>query len=66
MTVTVDRLALRPGDLVRVLPGEVLPVDGEVVAGAAAVGRCRLTLVSLCSVSATEVKICRTAFKLCL
>jgi len=33
--------------MVRVLPGEVLPVDGEVVAGAAAVdevGWCRLNL----------------------
>ena len=30
MTVVVDRLALRAGDLVRVLPGEVIPVDGAV------------------------------------
>ena len=43
MTVTVDRLALRPGDLVRVLPGEVIPVDGEVVAGMAAVDEATLT-----------------------
>ena len=43
MTVTVDRLALRAGDLVRVVPGEVIPVDGEVVTGAAAVDEATLT-----------------------
>ena len=43
MTVTVDRLALRAGDLVRVLPGEVVPVDGEVVQGTAAVDEATLT-----------------------
>ena len=43
MTVSVDRLALRPGDLVRVLPGEIMPVDGEVVSGAAAVDEATLT-----------------------
>ena len=43
MTATVDRLALRPGDLVRVVPGEVIPVDGEVVTGAAAVDEATLT-----------------------
>ena len=43
MTVVVDRLALRAGDLVRVLPGEVIPVDGAVVSGAAAVDEATLT-----------------------
>ena len=43
MTVVVDRLALRAGDLVRVLPGEVVPVDGVVAAGAAAVDEATLT-----------------------
>ena len=43
ITVTVDRLALRAGDLVRVLPGEVVPVDGEVVQGTAAVDEATLT-----------------------
>jgi Cu+-exporting ATPase len=43
MTVIVDRLALRAGDLVRVLPGEVIPVDGKVVTGAAAVDEATLT-----------------------
>lgn len=43
MTLAVDRLALRPGDLVRVLPGEVVPVDGEVVRGTAAVDEATLT-----------------------
>ena len=43
MTVVVDRLALRAGDLVRVLPGEVIPVDGVVVSGAAAVDEATLT-----------------------
>ena len=43
MTVVVDRLALRAGDLVRVLPGEVVPVDGVVAAGAAAVDEAMLT-----------------------
>lgn len=43
MTLTVDRLALRPGDLVRVLPGEVVPVDGEVMYGTAAVDEATLT-----------------------
>ena len=43
MTVVVDRLALRAGDLVRVLPGEVIPVDGQVVTGAAAVDEATLT-----------------------
>ena len=43
MTVVVDRLALRAGDLVRVLPGEVIPVAGAVVSGAAAVDEATLT-----------------------
>jgi cation-transporting ATPase V len=40
-TVPVDEV--RPGDLVRVRPGEKIPVDGEVVEGASAVDESMLT-----------------------
>jgi len=39
--------ALRPGDLVRVRPGEIVPVDGEVVAGRSFVDASALTGESL-------------------
>ena len=41
--VDVDRASVRPGDLVRVNPGEIIPVDGTVVAGNAGVDEATLT-----------------------
>ena len=41
--ITVDRAAVKPGDLVRVNPGEIIPVDGVVVAGNAGVDEATLT-----------------------
>ena len=41
--VDVDRASVRPGDLVRVNPGEIIPVDGVVVAGNAGVDEATLT-----------------------
>ena len=41
--VTVDRAAVQPGDLVRVNPGEIIPIDGIVVAGNAGVDEATLT-----------------------
>ena len=43
VTLTVDRAAVQPGDLVRVNPGEIIPVDGVVVAGNAGVDEATLT-----------------------
>ena len=39
----VDRAAVKPGDLVRVVPGEIIPVDGVVIAGNAGVDEATLT-----------------------
>lgn len=41
--LSVDRAAVKPGDLVRVNPGEIIPVDGVVVAGNAGVDEATLT-----------------------
>jgi len=41
--LSVDRAAVKPGDLVRVVPGEIIPVDGIVIAGNAGVDEATLT-----------------------
>jgi Cu+-exporting ATPase len=43
VVVDVDRASVRPGDLVLVNPGEIIPVDGVVVAGNAGVDEATLT-----------------------
>ncbi|HZW60409.1 MAG TPA: heavy metal translocating P-type ATPase, partial [Woeseiaceae bacterium] len=58
-TVAVDQL--RVGDLLRIRPGEVLPADGEIVAGTLSLDESLLTGESLPVVRAAGTEVCAGA-----